>query len=52
MAMLRAAIEKRPAWVEERATVGTDSSGDPDAKTERGAIASAVARLTRPTVVL
>ena len=56
VAMLRAAIAERPAWVEERATVGTDPSTDPStdpgAKTERRATAFAVARLTRLTYVL
>ncbi len=44
--MVRAAIEERPAWAEDRATVGTDPSADPGAKTERRATASAVARLS------
>ena len=50
--MFRAAIDERPAWAEERATVGTDPSADPGAKTERRATAFAVARLTRLTYVL
>lgn len=50
--MLSAAMEECPAWAEERATVGTDPSTDPRAKTERRATAFAVARLTRLTYVL
>jgi hypothetical protein len=40
-------VEQQPAWAEDRATVGTDPSADPGAKTQRRAMNSFVARLLR-----
>ena len=42
--MVRALIEERRSWAEDRATVGTDPSAAPGAKTE-GRAAHTVARL-------
>lgn len=39
-------VEQPVAWAEDRATVGTDPSADPGARTEGRAMSSFVARLS------